>query len=294
MEKFSEVLLRWPCDENKEIIRILGDFSELDTSKNYLRALERYVSEAKPFCVADAVPQDVGDPNCRRIDLIGGLPFTSEKFPWPKTPGGDLWMQPILQLDLQNAGALLGIELGSDILQVWGPVAENVKLLSTDIDDFVLRRISKKELLGVPSDLLPNWSECERTGEPLAYHYQPNETNNTYAAPGRKWGVVKPMYGARVHFINYAYNEKCLGLGDELDEWVDQLFDALGESPLIAENNSEYLGGHGGQKGAENDASYGEGLLLRLTDYDGFYFALHAVIDQDGNFNISKKFSFYI
>lgn len=176
------------------------------------------------------------------MDLIGGVPYTSDDFPWPKTTDGEYWMQPILQLNLQEAGARLGIDLGSDLLQVWGPVAKNVKSLSVDSNSFRLRRIPRECLKKKPSVEIPNWCGTGKKGQQFAFLC---ELADLEVAPGRIWGEVRPMYGSEAELFQYAYDENC---ADELNEWTEKLFEVLNESSLIANTNSEYLGGRGGQK----------------------------------------------
>lgn len=50
--------------------------------------------------------------------LIYGYPFTSDRWPWPKSES-QVAKQPLLQLNLENAGKKLGLKLGEGILQVW-------------------------------------------------------------------------------------------------------------------------------------------------------------------------------
>ena len=159
MNRFEEAFLRWPTEENAATLKMISDAAELEASLPYARAIDRYVSEARPFCASIRKPQLLGDPSCRMMDLIGGFPFTSEEFPWPKCGTTGLPMQPIVQLNLRTAGARLGIDLGTDLVQVWGPVANDAKSLSTLRSDFVLRRIPQEKLLTRATTERPDWQQ---------------------------------------------------------------------------------------------------------------------------------------
>lgn len=59
--------------------------------------------------------------SCDRLgNLISAPLFTSEKYPWP-TGTEQEWAEPILQVDLKWLGEIAGLNLGSELLQVWGP-----------------------------------------------------------------------------------------------------------------------------------------------------------------------------
>lgn len=51
--------------------------------------------------------------------FFGGIPFTSQKWPWPNNKIG-IRLYPIAQIDLKNAGKNLELNIGDGILQVWG------------------------------------------------------------------------------------------------------------------------------------------------------------------------------
>lgn len=59
--------------------------------------------------------------SCDRLgNLISAPLFTSERYPWPKGTKHE-WAEPILQVGLGWLGDLANLDLGTGLLQVWGP-----------------------------------------------------------------------------------------------------------------------------------------------------------------------------
>jgi hypothetical protein len=79
---------------------------------------------------------DVKTPLVDRLQpmLIGPL-FTSEKYPWPRD--SDTYREPISQFDLEWAGQIGGVDLGTGILQLWlGPSWDDYEIRVIPKDDF--------------------------------------------------------------------------------------------------------------------------------------------------------------
>jgi len=208
--------------------------------------------------------------------MVGGFPYTSDSYPWPKTPASDLPMQPIVQLNLAGVAKILGVELGTELLQVWGPVAPTVGELSVDIKSFLLRLIPQEALSEHPSDFYPDWRSTG-TGN-TAFHMQLDLEEPVAVNPRLHWGQPMQMFGSRQHFLemawsNYSAESEEMGT-DELIDLADEFTDLLDASPLSNGSNSDYIGGFGGQRGGEYDPSYAEKLLFRLNDGNGFIFAI--------------------
>lgn len=89
-----------------------------ELTRSYVRVY-RNQAIALPYAVPVYLPFNAEDRNHRVADqVICGFPFTSQAWPWPQDRN-DGFMQPIAQIDLVNAGQLLGEALGDGLLQVW-------------------------------------------------------------------------------------------------------------------------------------------------------------------------------
>jgi hypothetical protein len=87
-----------------------------------------YSKVSRPFCVPMFLPFDRASSHHRLEDQVFcGFPFTSAEFPWPVEKLGN-YMQPIAQINLAKASTLLGVNLGSGLMQVWGGIDSGTKV----------------------------------------------------------------------------------------------------------------------------------------------------------------------
>lgn len=146
----------------KEIKKALKDIEYPEVKE----ALQIYEKEGRPFALPSFKPQDRSSAKQRTADLLGGFPFTSDAYPWPTGGADGLHMQPIIQVNLEQAGKLLNFEFGNGLLQVWGLVGKDKA--SFDIVDLafdsdfskgvLLRVIPIEETIDKPSDFFPSFS----------------------------------------------------------------------------------------------------------------------------------------
>lgn len=260
----------------QQALHLMKEFTESKGSPFISRLVDQFSTVTRTFSRPTYLPQDLGNQSQRTDDMVGGFPYTSESYPWPKTPGSDLPMQPIVQLNLGTVGRILGADLGTELLQVWGPVAPEIRQLSVDSKHFLLRIIPLDALAQPPSEVLPDWrSTSSRTGK-TAFHMQLE--GPVAGNPRLQWGQPMPMFGSMQHLLemawsDYAFESEEMGI-DELADVATEFIDFLDQSELANGNNSDYIGGFGGQNGGEYDPSYGDDLLFRFSDGDGFYFAI--------------------
>jgi len=80
----------------------------------------QYFKLARPYFLPKRCAQDITLHADRISDLIGGIPYTSEKNAWPTDPKTNEHLQPIFQLRLEKAGRLLSRNFGKGLLQVFG------------------------------------------------------------------------------------------------------------------------------------------------------------------------------
>ena len=108
-----------PLDEpgSQEFLKNFAENQIDDDIGNFIRDFE---SQSRLFSIPRLGIFDENDINHRKGDLFfGGIPYTSEKWPWPLDSKG-CRLYPIAQIDLENAGDLLQLNLGAGKLQVWG------------------------------------------------------------------------------------------------------------------------------------------------------------------------------
>lgn len=126
----SEILSR-EFSENLE--KFIGTVKD----SKFKQYLSFYKETRRRFCMPRFVNFDRHSEIHRKSDqVLAGFPFTSNRWPWPIGKNG-AHMQPIVQLDLENAGTLLSEDLGFGVIQVWGGV---------DSREFVKRVIPRSDL----------------------------------------------------------------------------------------------------------------------------------------------------
>lgn len=90
--------------------------------------INMYANVSRPFCVPRFLPFDRQSSEHRLVDqVLCGFPFTSAEFTWPIEKLGN-HMQPIAQINLAKASSLLGVHLGSGLMQVWGGIESGTKV----------------------------------------------------------------------------------------------------------------------------------------------------------------------
>lgn len=109
------------------------------TEKEFLNA---YKNAALTFAMPNFLPFDPLNPTQRFADqIIKAFPFTSESWPWPTNATGK-YLKPLVQLNLERASAVLKVNLGEGLLQVWldnlEPTLRLIPLIALDepLDDF--------------------------------------------------------------------------------------------------------------------------------------------------------------
>jgi hypothetical protein len=139
----------------------LGIFAENQSDEELGNFIKDYESQSRIF----SIPRlEVFDINRRKDDLFfGGIPFTSEKWPWPLDSKGRR-LYPIAQIDLENASEIIQFNFGSGKLQIWGEYrgncykgfetnfdkkinSEDWRLRFSDEFKFIFRVISEEDLL---------------------------------------------------------------------------------------------------------------------------------------------------
>jgi hypothetical protein len=130
----------------------------------FREAFGNYTKKTRPCAYPKFMPQDRSNPAHRTHDMLGGFPYTSEEFPWPVSAEGH-HMQPVVQINLKEAGTLLDEDVGSGLLQLWtAPLvgSDNPALqfyggnfYNGDYSNFLMRIIAKEATSTPASDFYP-------------------------------------------------------------------------------------------------------------------------------------------
>lgn len=261
MNKFSN---DWEVQTKEILIRLQRE--ALQEGLSY--GLSRYMLDRRPFALATQSAQDLKNPTGRLSDLICGVPFTSDKHPWPKDDESGLWMQPIVQLNLATLKEVFQVDWGAGLLQVWGRVLRDLKTSGLNEKPMMMRLLPASDIEEPLETSIPNWRNEEG-----ANFFSFFDESSYVGQEVFQWYRAGEMYGTRQQLLDISY-DKVEDFGDEEFEWLDGVMGSISESPLCGENNSDFLGGWGGRYG-EQDASYGDGLVLRISDCDGAVVAIH-------------------
>ncbi len=131
---------------------LLADLTQLeniagDSNDPKVRSfLALYRQTAILTCIADFEEFDPANIKHRYRDQIAyGFPYTSTRYPWPYCRNGEP-LQPALQINLREAGAKLGQDIGSGIVQIWIEPAFDNETLRFPNQGPVTRHISESEL----------------------------------------------------------------------------------------------------------------------------------------------------
>jgi len=247
-------------------------------------ALSQYMLDRRPFALATQSAQDLKNPASRLSDLVCGVPFTSKEHQWPKDDQSDLWMQPIAQLNLATLKEVVQVDWGTGLLQVWGRVLRDVKSSGLIEPQFTMRLLSASDIAEPLETFIPNWR-----GEGKVKFFSFFDETSYVGHEVFQWYRAGDMYGTRQQLLDFAY-DKVDDFGDEEFEWLDGVMESISESPLCGENNSDFLGGWGGRHG-ESDASYGDGLVLRISDGEGAVVAIHRQSRKTNENNFLVSYS---
>lgn len=183
---------------------IFSDYAHEEGDKEFLK---KYLATKLPYFIPRFEPQNFASSGSRLGDLVGGVPYTSAKYPWPECPRG-LHKQPIVQIDLANAGRLLKVEFGGGLLQVWANLIEGGwslgSVFADDEDDEQIEiRVIPQASLREPSDEnYPErgpWLESMRELE-LAERLGERESENPCLMRHSESRLLRPRVSSWIHF----------------------------------------------------------------------------------------------
>lgn len=141
-----ENLTKTLIEELIEASRSNSKNGKCDYSGDTLAKLER-VKQPIPVWGIESFPIESVDLD-RKSNIFGGVPYTSETYPWPLNDEQNPYY-PLIQLDLSSISTLCSKNFGSGLLQVWLDVS-NSELPS------IIRVIDPDEMNGDPLQDAPS------------------------------------------------------------------------------------------------------------------------------------------
>lgn len=276
----NELVKDWEVKTKDLLIRLQHDAPQEGLS----HGLAQYMIERRPFALANQSPQNEKTLEDRLSDLVCGVPYTSNKHPWPKDDSNGMWMQPILQINLITFRDVFQVDWGTGLLQVWARIERNSDNLDLNLDPLMIRIVPLDDADDHIDTLIPNWMA---DGDTIFFSFF--NSSSFAGSEVFNWYRAGEMYGTRQQLFNFCY-DKVDDFGDEEFEWLDAVMESISDSPLCGEGYSDFLGGWGGSHG-EQDAAYGDGLVLRVSDGDGAVVAIHRHANKSKNGGFAASYS---
>lgn len=217
--------------------------------------LRKFLESHRAFAIPKYHPQDRSSESHRRGSLLGGFPFTSKKHPWPLTDGGGLPMQPVIQIDLVDAAPILGLSLGTGLLQIWGRVDSNRDQAMDQTKDWynsqVLMRLIPTEDLGDDLDYdCPYVTYCETSEFELEADAPqpifPDVPDEMKVGSVIRWIGVGCMWQHPLK-LDFESDTDDYDLTESVFNELDSFITLPTNAPKL------YLGGYGGQSGGWDD-----------------------------------------
>lgn len=244
-------------------------------------AIARFANEGRAFALGDFCLQDKSKSDERKLDLLGGFPYTSEVYPWPIAGENGLFMQPLIQINLKAASELLKFDFGEGLLQLWGLVAKDESSLNkvelafdSDTSKAVFMRIIPiQDTLNLPSDFYPDFAPWlnnpktieNRNGATFIKATQPMSEGSTI-----NWiRSTQKMYPSPHYELHSIVNLITNDIDDDVD--TSELFDELRSTVNVflktpQECGNFYLGGVRGYGDGRNfDPAQGFPVLVSLS-----------------------------
>ena len=264
--------------------KLIAEKVESCTLKDWLNV---YLDNTRLYAIPKFLKQDLTKSQQRQCDLIGGIPYTSDSFPWPKTDGEGLPMQPICQLDLEIASSLLGENLGDGLFQLWGRVDNNRAEWKSKLDErsdwIFIRVIPMAKLSETPSLDIPDvsiWDNENKWSNPDGpqpfFGRFPDELRLKPAISWHKLGYMFPHYLANLQHMGEVSNHN----EDDFDLRYNFFEDLPSGIPTPESAPHIYLGGFGGQAYGDEDGTLNGELVIRLEIEVGMTVHIGIMVDR--------------
>lgn len=244
------------------------------------RCIELYANTSRPCATPSFLPFDRANPDHRVANQIFcGFPYTSIRWPWPTEELGD-YMQPLVQIDLTVATGILGVDLGSGLLQAWGGIN------FSKTTELMVRVIPRSDLTDDLDWFYPHkapWlDKYLRFDDCVVHHcmipedvapFSPDYCRVEWVEQSR---MFYPTISSRIFFCHKSDEVDWLSqcdygeIGQEihpLDEDTD-IFSSNSATDVSGKSCFAYLGGYEPDLG-NCWGRYGENLLFYYSDDDG-------------------------
>ena len=267
------------------------DFLAADFLEEYIKAAERLT-----YAIPSFFKFDPKNPEHRVADqVICGFPYTSNSWPWPQDAAGK-FMQPVVQIDLSNAGKILDKDFDDGLLQVWFSVEPDSKVKGSW--DPLVRFIPRKSLRepldeNYPPDAPWNPSRESDLDEELVFG-MPNEIVSSARV---EWITAGVMYPKPTKALNQWLKDRSLSFDPDIEKIeakIEKLkIPGLGNC-FDAKSRALRLGGYVFGYGNEADLiswKSNDDQLLFYVSVEFFAMAVTFSKDPGGNYIFSARIS---
>lgn len=282
----------------KEAESSLQKFKEKQKDGLATEFLEEYikVAERLPYAIPQFLDFNPKNSNHRVADqVICGFPYTSKSWPWPQD-ATEKFMQPVAQIDLSNAGKILGKDFDDGLLQVWFSVDPDSKVKGSW--DPIVRFIPRTNLRepldeNYPPDAPWNPSRETDPDEELLFGL-PNEI-----VPSARvnWISAGAMYPRPTKALNQWLEDKSLSFSTEIEK-IEEKIEKLKVPGLgncfDEKSRALRLGGYVFGYGNEADLiswKPNDDQLLLYISVETFAMAVTFCKDQSGKYTFSARIS---
>ena len=254
-----------------------------------------YASKGRSFALPIYQNQNHQKIEHRKSDLLGGIPYTNERYPWPTCGEPSIHMQPIIQINLRNASKLLKFDYGDGLLQLWGivcPKEEELDVAKIAFDKnkskgILVRLIPEGELMHAPSDFFPDyspWLDVTDSNKHLDRQTFFKQNASTGSGLVIDWALSDQLMYPVPCLSDDDTNELVMQAAEESEELDDlDIFDELKSSvvSLLRTPNDGvdcYLGGvRGYSDGRYADLAQGFPVLMHLENE----IAISVIFDEN-------------
>lgn len=276
----------------------LQKFKEKQKDDLAAEVIEEYikVAERLPYAIPSFCDFDPKNPDHRVADqVICGFPYTSKSWPWPQDTA-QKFMQPVAQIDLSNAGKILGKKFDDGLLQVWFSVDPDSKVKgSWDPIVRFIPRTSLREPLdeNYPPDAPWNPSRESDPDEELLFGL-PNEI-----VPSAQihWITAGVMYPRPTKALNQWLEDRSLSFSTEIEK-IEEKIEKLKVPGLgncfDEKSRALRLGGYVFGYGNEADLiswKPNDDQLLLYVSVEFFAMAVTFSEDQSGKYTFGAHIS---
>lgn len=208
----------------KEAESNLQKFKEKQTDRLAADFVEAYikVAERLPYAIPSFRDFDMKSAAHRLADqVICGFPYTSKSWPWPQD-SAEKFMQPVAQIDLLNAGKLLGRNFEDGLLQVWFSVDPDTEVEGSW--DPLVRFIPRLSLQESLDENYPNdapWNPLRDSDPETDLLF--GLSNEIVPSAGVDWVSAGVMYPRPSKVLHQSLEDKYLTLGSEVGKIESKL-----------------------------------------------------------------------